>query len=61
MNLHLNKIFLFLFVFSCVYLLNLIVKVVVSVLKTPPQQLKYSKIDKILNYFTITYLLTYLI
>jgi hypothetical protein len=61
MNLYLNKIFLFIFIFYCFYVVNLIVRVVVSALRTPPQQLEYSRTDKFLNYFTLTYLLTYLI
>jgi hypothetical protein len=57
----LNTLFLFVFVFSCVYVLNLCVRVVVSALRTPPQQLEYNRVEKILNYFSFTYIITYLI
>jgi quinol-cytochrome oxidoreductase complex cytochrome b subunit len=61
MKVEFSTIFLFLFILSCVYVLNLIVKVVVSIIQTPPKQLEYSSTEKINNYLTITYILTYLI
>lgn len=61
MELELGTIFLFLFIFSCTYVLNLIVNVVVSVIQTPPKQLEYGAIGKTLNYLTITYIITYII
>ncbi len=61
MKIDLNTIFLFLFVLSCVYVLNLIVKLVVSVFQTPPKQLIYSNLEKTFNYLSITYVITYII
>jgi uncharacterized sodium:solute symporter family permease YidK len=60
MKLDLDTLFLFLFVLSCVYVLNSIVKLVVSVIQTPPKQLTYTVSEKICNYFFVTYFITYL-
>jgi len=61
MKIDLNTLFLFLFILSCVYVLNSIVKLVVSVLQTPPKQLVYSNIEKVYNYLFFTYFITYII
>jgi hypothetical protein len=52
---------LFVFVLSCVFVVNLIFKVITSVLSDDPKQITYNVIEKISNYFFISYLITYFI
>jgi len=52
---------LFVFVLSCVFVVNLIFKVITSVLSDEPKQITYNVIEKISNYFFISYLITYFI
>ena len=57
----LDILLLFVFVLSCVFVVNLIFKVITSVLSDDPKQITYNVIEKISNYFFISYLITYFI
>ena len=57
----LDIFFLFVFVLSVVHILNLILAIVKNILSPDPQRVVYSTMEKISNYFFISYFLTYII
>lgn len=57
----LDILFLFFFVLSLIFILNLILKIVKNVLRPQPQIVSYTTWEKISNYFFITYFITYII
>ena len=57
----LDILFLFVFVLSCIFVLNQILGIVVSIFSDEPKQINYTGWDKISNYFFISYLVTYVI
>ena len=57
----LDILLLFVFVLSCVFVVNLVFKVITSILSDDPKQITYSTVEKISNYFFISYLITYFI
>ena len=57
----LDIFFLFVFVLSVVYIINLILVIVKNILSPDPQRVVYSTTEKISNYFFISYFLTYII
>jgi|688.fasta_scaffold54004_4 hypothetical protein len=59
--LKLDTLFLYLFVLSTIFLFNIILKIVTSILSNTPKQIQYSKWEMVSNYFFISYLITYLI
>jgi len=61
MKINLESSLLFVFILSCIYIINTIVKFILCLLQTPPQQLKYNVTEKIFNYLFITFFITYLI
>jgi hypothetical protein len=56
-----NTIFLFVFVFSILTNLRLVIKFVSALLHTPPQKLVLSSRELILNGLMLSYLITYII
>lgn len=56
-----NTIFLFVFVFSILTNLRLVVKFVSALLQNPPQKLVLSSRELILNGLMLSYLITYII
>lgn len=56
-----NTIFLFVFVFSILTNLRLVVKFVSALLQNPPQKLVLSGRELILNGLMLSYLITYII
>jgi len=59
--LKLDTLFLYLFVLSTIFLFNIILKIVTSILSHTPKQIQYNKWEMVSNYFFISYLITYLI
>lgn len=57
----LDILLLFVFVLSCVFVMNLIFKIITGILSDDPKQITYNVIEKISNYFFISYLITYFI
>ena len=57
----LDILLLFVFVLSCVFVANLLFKVITSILSDDPKQITYTTVEKISNYFFISYLITYFI
>jgi hypothetical protein len=57
----LDILLLFVFVLSCVFVMNLIFKIITGILSDDPKQITYNAIEKISNYFFISYLITYFI
>lgn len=57
----LDIFFLFVFVLSVVHIINLILAIVKNILSPDPQRVVYSTMEKISNYFFISYFLTYII
>jgi hypothetical protein len=57
----LDILLLFVFVLSSIFVVNLIFKVTTSVLSDEPKQITYNTVEKISNYFFISYLITYFI
>jgi hypothetical protein len=57
----LDILLLFVFVLSCVFVANLIFKIIASILSEEPKQIIYDGFEKISNYFFISYLITYFI
>lgn len=57
----LDILFLFIFVLSILYSLNLIVNILRSILSDEPQKIIFGTWEKISNYFFLTYLITYFI
>ena len=57
----LDIFFLFVFVLSVVHILNLTLVIVKNILSSDPQRVVYSTMEKISNYFFISYFLTYII
>jgi len=57
----LDILLLFVFVLSCVFVVNLIFKIITGILSDDPKQITYNVIEKISNYFFISYLITYFI
>lgn len=59
--LKLDTLFLFVFVLSTIFLFNVIFKVVASILSSVPKQIQYDTLERVSNYFFISYFITYLI
>lgn len=59
--LKLDTLFLFVFVLSTIFLINVIFKVVASILSSVPKQIQYDIWERVSNYFFISYFITYLI
>lgn len=57
----LDILLLFVFVTSCLYTCNQIIKVVTNILSEEPKHINYNTIEKISNYFFVSYLITYII
>jgi hypothetical protein len=57
----LDIFYLFLFVLSVLYTLNVFVKIVKTILSDEPQKINFGNWEKISNYLFFTYLITYLI
>lgn len=57
----LDIFFIFIFVMSCLYVSNIILKIITNVLDKEPKKITYSFWEKISNYFFLTYLITFLI
>lgn len=57
----LDILLLFVFILSCVFVANLIFKIIASILSEEPKQIVYNGFEKISNYFFISYLITYFI
>ena len=57
----LDIFFLFVFVLSVVHIISLILAIVKNILSPDPQRVVYSTMEKISNYFFISYFLTYII
>lgn len=57
----LDIFFFFLFVLASVHITNLILNIIKNILSSDPQTMNYSLLEKISNYFFITYFITYLI
>jgi hypothetical protein len=57
----LDILLLFGFVLSCVFVVNLLFKVIAGIFSDEPKQIIYNRIEKISNYFFISYLITYFI
>jgi hypothetical protein len=58
---NLNILFLFIFVLSNLYVLNLILNIIRNIFSEFPNKIKYSLWEKLANYFFISYLVTYII
>ena len=57
----LDILLLFVFVLSCVFTVNTIIKIIGLILSDEPKQITYNRIEKISNYFFFSYLITYFI
>lgn len=57
----LDILFLFIFVLSILYILNMIVNILRLILSEEPQKIVFGIWEKVSNYFFITYLITYFI
>ncbi len=57
----LDILLLFVFVLSCVFTANTIIKIIGLILSDEPKQITYNRIEKISNYFFFSYLITYFI
>lgn len=57
----LDILFLFIFVLSILYTINMIVNILRSILSDEPQKIIFGTWGKISNYFFLSYLITYFI
>jgi hypothetical protein len=57
----LDILLLFVFVLSCVFVVNLLFKFIAGTFSDDPKQIIYNWVEKISNYFFISYLITYFI
>lgn len=57
----LDILLLFVFVLSCIFVLNLVFKIIAGILSDDPRQITYTTLEKVSNYFFISYLITYFI
>jgi hypothetical protein len=57
----LEVLFLFLLVFSSLFITKKIFNVVVNVISTQPKAIEYTKTETIMIYMTLTYILTFII
>jgi hypothetical protein len=57
----LDILLLFGFVLSCVFVVNLLFKFIASIFSDDPKQITFNRLEKISNYFFISYLITYFI
>jgi hypothetical protein len=57
----LDILLLFVFVLSCVFVVNLLFKFIASIFSDDPKQITFNRLEKISNYFFISYLITYFI
>lgn len=57
----LDILLLFVFVLSCVFTANAVIKIIGLILSNEPKQITYNRIEKISNYFFFSYLITYFI
>jgi hypothetical protein len=57
----LNKIFTFIFIFSCIYSLSVIFEFFGATFSNPPKSIEYSDKKKLYIGMVISYILTYLI
>jgi hypothetical protein len=58
---NLNDISLFLFIFSILSFLRILIKFTSALLQTPPQKLELGSGELIFNGLTISYIITYII
>jgi len=56
-----EQIKLFLFILSIVFSLRFVVEFVLKLFQEEPVPMKVSKVDEVVLYFTISYIITYLI
>jgi|LauGreDrversion4_2_1035121.scaffolds.fasta_scaffold21366_4 hypothetical protein len=61
MELSLEVLFLFLLVFSSLFVIKQVFNIVLNVLSSQPKILEYTRTETIMNYLTLTYILTFII
>ena len=61
MELSLEVLFLFLLVFSSLFAIKQVFNIVLNVLSSQPKILEYTRTETIMNYLTLTYILTFII
>jgi hypothetical protein len=61
MELSLEVLFLFLLVFSSLFVIKQVFNIVLNVLSSQPKVLEYTRTETIMNYLTLTYILTFII
>jgi hypothetical protein len=61
MELSLEVLYLFLLVFSTLFISKKILNVVLNILSSQPKVLEYTKTETIMIYLTLTYILTFII
>jgi len=57
----LDIFFLYVFVITILFILNLIVKIIKNVMSEEPNKMKFTFWEKISNYFLISYFITYIL
>jgi hypothetical protein len=60
MELSLEVLFLFLLIFSSLFIVKQVFNVVLNLISSQPIALEYTKTEIIMNYLTLTYILTFI-
>jgi hypothetical protein len=60
MELSLEVLFLFLLIFSSLFITKQVFNVVLNLISSQPKVLEYTKTEIIMNYLTLTYILTFI-
>jgi len=60
MELSLEVLFLFLLIFSSLFITKQVFNVVLNLISSQPKVLEYTRIEIIMNYLTLTYILTFI-
>ncbi len=60
MELSLEVLFLFLLIFSSLFITKQVFNVVLNLISSQPKVLEYTRTEIIMNYLTLTYILTFI-
>ena len=60
MELSLEVLFLFLLIFSSLFIAKQVFNVVLNLISSQPKVLEYTRTEIIMNYLTLTYILTFI-